>query len=67
MPYSKANLIERGRRPLTPMSPTIVLDYRRSMKLVIGAVGGKKVLSVIAQVRYSRLCGTVSTVCFRYC
>ncbi|XP_019873356.1 scoloptoxin SSD14 isoform X2 [Aethina tumida] len=50
MPYSKANLIERGRRPLTPMSPTIVLDYRRSMKLVIGAVGGKKVLSVIAQV-----------------
>ena len=48
---TEINYIEPGKRPLSSMSPAIVLDDEGRVKLVIGASGGFRITTAIAQVR----------------
>ncbi|MDZ4662866.1 MAG: gamma-glutamyltransferase [Pseudomonadota bacterium] len=50
----KANAIEPGKRPLSSMSPTIV-EKNGETVLVLGAQGGPRIISSVAQVIYRTL------------
>ncbi|XP_078713801.1 glutathione hydrolase 1 proenzyme-like [Lampetra fluviatilis] len=44
------NFIEPWKRPISFMSPSLLLDEHRFVKMVIGASGGSKITAAIAQV-----------------
>jgi len=46
---SEANAVEPGKRPLSSMSPTIVLDANGSPMLACGAAGGPRIISATLQ------------------
>lgn len=46
---SEANLIAPGKRPLSSMSPTIVVDRAGEPKLTGGAAGGPKIITAVLQ------------------
>lgn len=53
---SAANFIKPGKRPMSSMSPTIIVDRKtRQPKLVLGASGGSKIISAVAQVAIKAL------------
>lgn len=45
-----SNFIHSGKRPQSSMSPTIILDAKGKVKLVIGASGGSRITTGVAQV-----------------
>lgn len=45
-----ANRIEKGKRPLSSMSPIMVFDKNNNLKLVIGSPGGPRIISYIVNV-----------------
>ncbi len=45
-----SNYIEPGKRPMSSMSPIIVVDNKNEVKLVLGASGGSKIISAVASV-----------------
>jgi gamma-glutamyltranspeptidase/glutathione hydrolase len=47
---AEANLPGPRKRPLSSMSPTIILDHRGDVDLVVGASGGPRIISATAQV-----------------
>ncbi len=47
---SAANIIAPGKRPLSSMSPTLVLDEAGRARLSCGAAGGPKIISAVQQV-----------------
>ena len=47
---SEANLVGAGRRPLSAMSPTIVLDPQGELLFVVGSPGGPKIITAVSQV-----------------
>ncbi|OMJ09418.1 Gamma-glutamyltranspeptidase 1 [Smittium culicis] len=49
LPYSKNNNIISGKRPLSSMSPTIV-EKDGYVEFILGASGGKRILTAITQV-----------------
>jgi gamma-glutamyltranspeptidase/glutathione hydrolase/leukotriene-C4 hydrolase len=51
IPFSPANTIKPGKRPLSSMCPTIIVNRDGDVQLVIGAAGGPKITSAIAFVR----------------
>lgn len=48
--HSEANFISGGKRPISSMSPSIVLDSDGNVKMIIGSSGGTKIITSIAQV-----------------
>jgi gamma-glutamyltranspeptidase/glutathione hydrolase len=44
------NAVQPGKRPLSSMSPTIVLDSARRVLLVVGAAGGPTIISGVTEV-----------------
>jgi gamma-glutamyltranspeptidase/glutathione hydrolase len=46
---SRANAIEPGKRPLSSMSPTIVLDAMNEPSLTCGAAGGPRIINATLQ------------------
>ena len=47
---SDANLVGPGRRPLSAMTPTIVLDPQGELLMVVGSPGGPRIITAVAQV-----------------
>lgn len=50
VPASPANFIEPGKRPMSSMSPAIILDKNGNVELIIGGAGGTKITSSVAYV-----------------
>ncbi len=46
----EANAVAGGKRPLSAMTPTIVLDTAGRLALVLGAPGGPRIITAVAQV-----------------
>jgi gamma-glutamyltranspeptidase/glutathione hydrolase len=44
-----ANRIEGGKRPLSSMAPTLVLDERDRLRLVVGSPGGTRIIGFVTQ------------------
>jgi len=47
---SVENYIKPGKRPISSMSPSIIVDNENNVKLILGASGGSKIISAVAQV-----------------
>ncbi|XP_045477237.1 glutathione hydrolase 1 proenzyme-like isoform X2 [Harmonia axyridis] len=50
LPGSPNNNLQPGKRPFSSMSPSIIVDKNNNVKLVIGASGGSKITSSVAEV-----------------
>jgi gamma-glutamyltranspeptidase/glutathione hydrolase len=45
-----ANIVAPGKRPLSAMTPTIVVDPQGQLRLVVGSPGGPRIITAVAQV-----------------
>jgi len=55
IPPSASNLIVAGKRPVSSMSPSIVLDTQGRVVAIAGASGGTRIITATAQVLYRML------------
>ncbi|XP_072383534.1 scoloptoxin SSD14-like [Diabrotica undecimpunctata] len=54
-PPSPSNYIRPGKRPQSSMCPTVILDGRNELFMVVGGAGGSKITSSVMQVILNRL------------
>ncbi|XP_038058650.1 glutathione hydrolase 1 proenzyme-like isoform X1 [Patiria miniata] len=54
-PPSPSNFIRPGKRPMSSMTPTIVVDRDGKVKLVVGAAGGSRIPNALAQISVDTL------------
>ncbi|XP_038058647.1 glutathione hydrolase 1 proenzyme-like isoform X1 [Patiria miniata] len=55
VPPSPSNFIRPGKRPMSSMTPTIVVDRDGKVKLAVGASGGTRITTGVAQVSVNTL------------
>uniref|UniRef100_A0A8D8V6R5 Gamma-glutamyltranspeptidase 1 n=1 Tax=Cacopsylla melanoneura TaxID=428564 RepID=A0A8D8V6R5_9HEMI len=55
IPPSPANFIQPSKRPLSSMCPTVVTDKDGNVKVAVGAAGGTKITTSVAQVIMANL------------
>lgn len=51
IPSSPSNYIKPGKRPMSSMCPSLILNKNGSPVLLIGAAGGSKITTSVAQVK----------------
>lgn len=49
---SPANLMQPGKRPLSSMCPTIIIDENKDVLMIVGAAGGSRITTSVAQVSF---------------
>ena len=50
VPPSESNMMRPGNRPVSSMSPTVVVDEKDRVVAVVGGSGGTKIIPAVAQV-----------------